>query len=164
MCTVSVVIFFWIMSVPIDDCLLCAKHLTKRRPIHSPSNVHVLPALQEIAIELFGSESILSSQVVCTSCLRNVEKLMDMRVSLKQKEKAITEQMERAGKRYGIARRAPSSPLTTPIRAVQPHMSSTPLRQHPRSRGKIASPFATATPIRQILVPSGSSPAVAVRK
>ena len=88
------------------SCLLCDKEMVKRRPIHSVSNSHILPVLQEKVRELFGGPAVASilseDAALCQGCLRNLESLIQLRAKLNQKEKDVCEQVQRVGVKSGV--------------------------------------------------------------
>jgi len=65
-------------------CFLCEADMKRRKPIHSSSNIHV-------PLIVNSGTSFLAAQVVCTPCLRKLEKVKELRATSASKEKKIKE-------------------------------------------------------------------------
>ncbi len=146
------------------ECLVCrtAVNPKDRRKIRSPSTEHVIPILSEFIGELNppSTNTILhDGAFLCRPCLRSLEKLRKLRQEVKFKETELRQQMDKVGHVYGLRRESPTEPQhRTPEkrRAVEAGLDSS-----------IPSPKRRRydTPVRRALhqmVPTGSSPAVAV--
>lgn len=153
-------------------CCFCRSLLKtkERRKLHSDSTKHVVPVLLEFAgnLETQATETIFHPQAyLCRPCLRNIEKLQQLRDDLLTKESQIKQQMGRVLEVHGLAR---VSSAGSHEEEPQQH---TPRKKRSAAEAKFESPCGVSTPKRRCydtptreslkrICPTGSSPAVAV--
>ena len=152
-------------------CLCWSLLKTKEcRKLHSDSMKHFVPVLLEFAgnLETQANQSIFHPQAyLCRQCLRNIEKLQQLRDDLLTKENQIKQQMGRVLEAHGLPR---VSSVDTHEEEPQQHTSR---KKRPAAEAIFESPCGVRTPKRRCydtptreslkrICPTGSSPAVAV--
>ena len=154
-------------------CIICLRPIKvkERLILNNPASRHVIPVLEEFLSELYTVPTaavLLADSSICRTCMRSIEKYQRLRKDSSNMESEIRPKMDKLGERYGLSRREKGV-------AVDRADQRTPEKRTPEKRTAEKAGFGTPCgvlkckkydiPIRKALqrmVPTGSSPAVAV--